>query len=958
MRKFLSANLVIFLFAAPLFTFLGISEAKAGPLADAAFDKLATCVRSDDTSSLDIYFLIDSSASLSGEYDGIPASDPTDQRAKIISASIQEFSQLNEKIRIQFALGTFDKDSPGGNGKYKGFDWVEANNSNVEAKSKWALEKIPTYDGGAATNWLRGLQKAQQALNTAPRIGEGGNACKAIIWFTDGAIDIKSGFDKESDSKAIEELCGVDVDSNSNSVTSGVIPSLRRNNVTLIGVLLRPRTDGMSNAKKRTEVESRVSYFQPIVEGLGNVNSHGLSGRGDHQFSCGYSQDPTFANGAMLEANNVNELAQKFAQLFVMISTGDLKPIYADVFDVENGISKVSAVIPSSDWKIDLPNGQGTLTPQKPGSAFINIVGEVSTVSLDVNPKAHGTWKISHGNSPKPAIYFESGLKIKLDKNLIFEANGKPQKFKGTILDALGKQADLKVYASNPKMTVTPLDGSGLARTSKTSLLKVDANGEWSGEVLPFDGLATSTLQVELQVSTKKNALPPVKQTFTVPLAIPGQYCKTSDKQLKLSDLVYKKSPASGLIKIKGSEMGSCSIAISEPQVLTDPIGRTDNSFKYSLSDPSTGQKYKFGEYITVEQGSSRDIKISVNDAKRVNGETMLRLPLKLNAPGAPAEIRKTLDAAFNNSTKAGPRTLVLLLISFLGIAIPLGILYFVNSAFAKFRFAGIRYAVIPINAAINNGRIEIKPKQERSELLLPKDFSYIDNAESVKSYDVFGDGQEIARMTASTPKNPFGVITGSLLPPQGSLIASSEQASFKDGSSAAASLNPNKLFFVKVSRDAVSRVSDESIKFDGHLGVFLSEEGGSFDRQLPQLVEDIRSASFWEPLGTYLATTSNTVEEVGSSADDNGSLQKTESGSSSSDPWVTGSISGSGTVSDDPWGISDTPSAAPAQKKEEKKKRFGIGKDKMANPKESKKTESADSEKKMDFDPDDPWAV
>ena len=948
--RILSAiGLFIFSFAQ-----FGSNSAMASALGDQAFDKLATCVRSEDTSSLDVYFLIDTSGSLSKEYDGIPASDPTDQRAKIISASIKEFSQLNDKIKVQFALGTFDKDSPGGNGKYKGFGWVEANASNVEKQSRWALEKIPNYDSGAATNWLRGLQVAQQSLNSAPRIGEGGRACKAIIWFTDGALDVTSKFDSVSDSQAIKELCGVEASSNQNSMTSGIIPTFRRNQVTLIGVLLRPQVAKMQDVKKKAQVESRVSYFQPIVEGSGRVDGKGLIGTGEQEFNCGFSNDPTYASGAMLEAENVNELAKKFAELFMMISTGDLKPLYADLFEVENGISKVSAVIPSSNWKIELPNGEKEISSENPGNAFVNTVGEISTVSLDVTDKAHGTWKISHGNSPKPAIYFEAGLKIKLAKNLVFQSNGKAQKISGTILNNNGKAADLSVYAGETKMSVTPLDGSGQARASKTSLLQIDSKGNWSGEVLPFDGLSTSTLQIQLQVNTKKNSLPPIKQTFTVPLTIPGQYCKTPEGILKFSDLLYKKAPAVAKIKITGSDMGSCAIAFMAPNVVSDPIGRVDNSFKYELSDAQSGQKYKFGEYINIEQGSSREISISVDDENRVDGITDLRIPVKLNAAGAQVEIGKVLEANFMNKAVAKGKWLILFLVSFLGLLIPLGILYLVNSSFAKFRFKDIRYAVVPISVTISGNRIDLTPKGDRAELLLPSDFGYFENESGGKSVEVFGAGQNVAQLVTMLPRNPFGVIQGKAVVPNNNFIVSSEMSTVNDGLEAEVPLNPNKLFLMTVSPDSIQGSSDsEDLQFDGLMTVFLSEEGGSFDKQLPLLVEDIKHAPIWESFGAFLRTKANSITTEENSATENWSTKNVQS--DSNDPWESGSISAS---QDDPWGSTEsTSNVGSVQKHEKSDSKFSFGKKKSKDSKPSKPDESSAAEIKMDFDPDDPWA-
>lgn len=951
-RKFSKVSALIVSMCFIAMSSVNVIPASASELRERAFDQLATCVRSEGATNLSLYFLIDTSASLSGSYDGIPASDPTDQRAKIISASIQQFAQLNDKIKVQFALGTFDKNSPGGNGKYTGFGWTEANSSNVEKKSKWVAEKIPTYDKGAATNWQRGLEEAQKSLSTAPRIGEGDSSCKAIIWFTDGAIDIAGGFNDASDANAIKALCGVSPDSNGNNVSSGIIPSLRRNGVTLIGVLLRPAVGQMPAGKKRDQVSSRVSFFQPIVEGSGQADSRGINGGHEHEFNCGYSNDPTYANGAMLEADNVNELAEKFAELYLMIASGDLRPLYSDSFTVEDGISKVSAVIPSADWKIELPNGEASITPDMPGSAFVNTVGEISTVSLKVSNKAHGNWKISHGNSPKPAIYFESGLVIKLDKNLVFQSNGKSQKISGTVIDASGKTPNLKVYSA-ASMSVTPLDASGLARSSKETLVKIDANGNWSGEVVPFDGLDKSILQVKLNVKTSKNELPSVKQTFTVPLTIPGQYCKTSSSNQKFNDLIYKHAAATATIKVTGSNLGTCSIAFSKPIVLSDPIGRTENDFTYALKDSNSSASYKFGEYITVEKGQSRDLTFEINSGSKADGNTDFRIPIKLNAPSAAAEINKTINGTFLNKTQKTGLWWIALIITLIGILIPIGLLHAVNRTFAKFRFEGIRYAVVPIIAKVNSGNVSIAPADDRSDILLPKNFNYVES-QNPKEFEIFANGRNIAKLSAVTPRNPFGVIQGNIDAAEGLYIASSESVGVSNGLKAKSSLNPSKVFFVTASVDDIQNKNSDgdAIEFKADLTVFLNEESGSFDKQIPLVLDDIKNASFWSPFGEFLISVTPAV----SNAEEASPAWTGESASESaeSDPWASGSVSGSGVVTNDPWGadMSETPSKPKERKKGSK---FSLGKSKENSSKSDQGNDSSSTN--MEFDPDDPWA-
>jgi hypothetical protein len=105
--------------------------AQANSRGEGAFAELAACARSESTTDVNIFFLIDSSGSLSKSINGKPASDPLDVRAEILSQTIEQLSALNDQKRVNFALDTFDITSPGGGGNYKGYGWTEATTGNV-----------------------------------------------------------------------------------------------------------------------------------------------------------------------------------------------------------------------------------------------------------------------------------------------------------------------------------------------------------------------------------------------------------------------------------------------------------------------------------------------------------------------------------------------------------------------------------------------------------------------------------------------------------------------------------------------------------------------------------------------------------------------------------------------------------------------------------------------------------
>ena len=183
---------------------LPVSPARAA----GAFDALAACINKETSTQVNVMFLIDSSGSLRFADDNkSPGSDPEGKRADIIASSILLLERINESKPLYFALTTFDSTSPGQNKegkKYEEYSWTQANPENVEKASKWS-EKIKNFNNGQKTDWAAGIRNAKKKLTEAPSTN--GEACQAIIWFTDGGIDVGGGPAELKNS--IRELCGV-----------------------------------------------------------------------------------------------------------------------------------------------------------------------------------------------------------------------------------------------------------------------------------------------------------------------------------------------------------------------------------------------------------------------------------------------------------------------------------------------------------------------------------------------------------------------------------------------------------------------------------------------------------------------------------------------------------------------------------------------------------------------------
>jgi len=342
-KKFFAKAFILSLLSTIIFP---MSSARA----DKAFDALAACINKETSTQVNIMFLIDSSGSLKFADDNkSPGSDPEGKRAEIIASSILLLERINQEKKLFFALTTFDSTSPGQdkNGKkYEEYPWKQANLENVKDASEWS-EKIKNFNNGQKTDWAAGLRNAQKKLSEAPE--SEGEACQAIIWFTDGGIDVGGG--PEDLKKSIRQLCGIAPGEQGVPQTS-LITSIRESGIHLIGVFLKPQ---VINDKNR----GRVSLFKPTVLGQGVIEPGDIE---EGAFNCGeYPIPDSHGQGELIEVNNTDELAERFLKLTMQIIVG--RPVDTTCqsgvtnFNLDPGIKDAVLLLPSLNWKISTPNG-------------------------------------------------------------------------------------------------------------------------------------------------------------------------------------------------------------------------------------------------------------------------------------------------------------------------------------------------------------------------------------------------------------------------------------------------------------------------------------------------------------------------------------------------------------------------------------------------------------------------
>jgi hypothetical protein len=780
----------------------------------------------------------------------MPASDPLDVRADILSQTIEQLSALNSQKRVNFALDTFDITSPGGGGSYKGYDWTEATEGNVAKASSWVKEKIPGYDGGKATNWLEGLKRATKQLSAAPN--SNGEVCQAIIWFTDGGLDVDNvASDMSKESSAIRELCGVEPTDGKGS-TSGIIESLRADGVNLIGVLLTPEKG--KEFGRGPGFDGLVSYFGPIVTGEGNVDGRDFKGARGQGFQCGRVPVPaSYASGEVLVADDPDALARQFIEMIEQIVVGAPIDVEEDnSFYVDKGVSDVSIVIPAAEWDILRPNNLPKIVSSSRETKFrVSTVGKISVVRFQNEDGFEGQWRVNLGGKGRISVFMQSGLRIKLDPAVKIEVGKGIQTINGTILDAKGKPADLSVYTS-VKMRVIALDESGMDRRSEPRELNVNVqNATWSGPFEPFSGGATSKMRITIFANTPNLELPPVPQNFNPPLIVPDEYAKVDSPKVVLSDLVFSKNPAIGEVILIGANKGTSAVKFAKPEIVGDFQGRTAAEFDFKLINRKTGEAVAFDQWVNLDEKERVAIEVQVDSGLKGDGDVSFNLPIQVRSSSGGEVIDSLVKASFTEVTPQKGKNLLVALFMFLGTALPLLLMQLVNYFFSRFRLKGARVATVPVVVTITPTSVTMKPAGARPSLLVIEDFQYIEaKYDSTRKYPVEFQSQVIATLSATLPKNPFGTSTGLVETLPGSKVASSEYPmSSATGTSAGAALNPNRYFFA-VAQNLPEDTSTGSYEIEAALTVFMSTlDEGNASGQIAEMLGTIKDSSMWASL-------------------------------------------------------------------------------------------------------------
>ena len=261
-----------------LFSFSGLSPVQAGfkmpasPLSaesERTFADLSRCLQSQGKNkTLDVFYLIDESGSLK-------ATDPNDDRADILSSSLEQLASFNSDVTVNYSVAFFAH-------QYTLWQpWRTVNRGGIVPEAVKLNSEIRKRKNGLLTDWLQGIDGATNELNAQHART---NGCSTLIWLTDGGIQLADDVKTEA---AIDRLC------------TNRFDVLRKNGVTVLGILLKNEQALADLTEEEQAYQTdRMSTMGPMVTGRG-VTADG------EEVTCGtYPVPKNYSQGALFVAQD------------------------------------------------------------------------------------------------------------------------------------------------------------------------------------------------------------------------------------------------------------------------------------------------------------------------------------------------------------------------------------------------------------------------------------------------------------------------------------------------------------------------------------------------------------------------------------------------------------------------------------------------------------------------------
>jgi hypothetical protein len=650
---------------------------EVSPVAERAFEDVTTCLTSGREKSLDVFYLIDQSGSLS-------RTDPDQVRVDIIRNSVTELGSFVEQgINVRVAAAGF------ADGVRRLQDWVAVESETSaatlgESLSQQILDAPVSYQNW--TDWEAGLRFAKDSFDSDS------GSCAMLIWFTDGAINPSNG-DALSGLSALcrPEISALDIVSGPGQY--GLLQQFRSAGIPVFGVYLSTEEEDNNRDYQSAWL---TGFMKPIVEGQGEVLAvEDLPGG---TLTCGEVDADGFAppgqaNGAFIDAADPVLLAFQFLRIGGQISGGNGIAITDGRFVVPLGTAGFQVIVSSTDWSLTGPtDSQFTASSASPGQVVIAPSGGATKISVAVGNDVNlvGEWQLA-----TPAQYSElflySGLTIELDRDKV-----------STILSDFDNTLTGRVVRTQEFLTL-PVDlalypdsnfSMSLLENGMLALQDIDLEYTPDGQfkIERFNpGDQTGELELWLTLSLG-DAFQPITSRFNLSIVDKTSLATPASDVIELSLLEGPSGVATGTLTITGPNVSETSTFClsSNPSRLDDTLAKGDQpvdrvegfSWTFSGLTPTVA-----GNCVEVAQGETTTIAVEARNPTQANSSIVSSWQVTSTTPGTAAAFDAPLTIQFDSVTQSNRAVEIGVIIALLvaGLLLPLAVMWLINWGMTRF---------------------------------------------------------------------------------------------------------------------------------------------------------------------------------------------------------------------------------------------------------------------------------
>jgi hypothetical protein len=652
-----------------------------------AFEDITTCLTSGKNKSLDVFYLIDNSGSL--EY-----TDVNEVRTEVLSNSLEGLASFSAQgVKVSYAAALFNANvqplQP----------WTEL---NEDSNSKTIARLVNNDNLGTWTDWEEGLVFAKKQLDSR------GDSCKMLIWFTDGGINPDG--DIESVFGSLSNLCRAGITSSSFGASTkyGLFDSMRKSQISVFGVLYQNDQSTLAEFKSQNGPDAQdrfnlekylMSFMVPLVEGKGDIGpaTTFVPVPNPGPLQCGELDSNGFTpagqpNGAFLNAQDPVSLAFQFLKLQSQISGGFGVPIVDGKFQIKPGTAAFRIITSEPDWTLTGPDGSDvSASAAAPGEVTVSNSAGAQTLDFEVRRESQylGQWTIDVDSSERAELYVYSGLTLELDRDKVSQVIADRENTLTGLVAPTSNFADLPVdlgVFQRKDLSLEVLENG--VRTAATGVdVEVDNNGQF--KISRFKPSQVNG-DVELWITLNLGGdFQPVSSRFTLAAIEATALAIPSSDVVRLSTLEGPTGVAVGTITVNGpTAADSSDFCLAGSDLRTDDAQTAAEkkdrlaSFVWSFDkEPAVGPDVCFN----VAKGETKSIQVEVKNPTQANSQ-VVSMRNTLSRSGQ-TEYTAPLRFEFETKTQgnAAVTIAVIALLLFLGILVPLLLLYMFNKLTTRF---------------------------------------------------------------------------------------------------------------------------------------------------------------------------------------------------------------------------------------------------------------------------------